>query len=146
MHIGAKYVLQRDVFVWDANSGRPFFDPYVCTPALWLVRPGQHSGWAGYSPLPSVGDYSQTHQPGAIRGVVNAGSMVAFTQIIYHNYFEGDTAYYVFTVLDGPYRKQSMCLNELMSPKPPYSYSIFLVPNPEYIQLRQVPDKATDRR
>jgi hypothetical protein len=115
MKIGQKYLLGRDAFLWDVNHNRPFFDPYPVTPGCWLVVPSQATGWYGSGdPLPSVEEWQKSGGPDGIRGVVNSGTVVSLSSITYYNYVEGDTAYYVFTILNGPYRGRPVCLNDLM--------------------------------
>ncbi len=114
MAIGRKYLLRTDTFLWDVNYDRlPIVDQYPVTPGYWLVMPGQETGWYG-RPLPSVEQWQNSGGPWGIKGVVKIGTVLSLSHITYYNFIEGDTEYYVFTIVDGPYRGREVCLNDLL--------------------------------
>lgn len=108
--IGAVYRLRFPVFCYDTNSGRFFFDPNPVAPGLWLL-PEKSRSW---EELPSLSEYKKTGKPYAIRGVVEAGTSIQLTRITYYNYFEGETSYYEFIFLNGPFKGRRVCANKLM--------------------------------
>src|SRR4051812_31162941 len=79
--IGQVYHLRSSVFYYNANAGRIFFDHYPCTPGHWLL-PECDSSWER---LPSVEDYSKTHRPHSIQGIVGAGTRISLSEVIFHD-------------------------------------------------------------
>jgi hypothetical protein len=136
-HLGQLFVLQHDVYVLDENSNLHF--PW--DDDLWATLPEKETGLYG-SPLPAISEWQRSHQPSEIRGVIRSGAVFSLEKLVYHWYFEGDTSYYRFKVVDGDFRGQTICLNELMSPRSRdrsnyAANNLYKDPNPE--NMRAVP-------
>lgn len=108
--IGAIYRLRLPVYNYDTNTGRIFFNHNPVAPGFWLL-PEKSEAWVN---MPSFSDYKKSSGPAGITGIVQAGSSIQLTKIIYYNYFEGSTSFYEYVFCEGAFKGRRVCGNELM--------------------------------
>ena len=130
--IGQVYRLRSPVFYYNANTGRLPFDHYLCTPEYWLLPERNTS----LEQLPYLEDYLKTLRPNSIRSIVEAGTCLSLRQVLYHDYFEDRSSYYVFTLLDGPLSGRPICANELME-QVSAGDRLHRVPSAAYLEVTQ---------
>jgi hypothetical protein len=138
--IGQTYRLRFPVNYYDFNTGRLPFDHYPVVPGYWLLLEESQAA----EDTKSFSYFVEIEHPDkGIRGVVEAGTSLSLNKIIYHNYFEGETSYYVFLIGDGQFKGRQVCGNELMQQTSPTN-SLRLVPNTKYLEQVTPPDAVLE--
>jgi len=133
MKVGELYIIQNSVFAFDFNTGRMFFDKYPCAPGYWLLPPNFLRRGEMMS-TPSIEEWAPSMKKEGLMGIVPAGTNITFEKVIYHNYFENDTAYYVFQVNEGSFKGRRFCLNKIMLEGNNRPYRI---PDPRFFALQK---------
>jgi hypothetical protein len=136
MHIGQVYVLKDDMFIWNVNAFRPWFDPAESPVTLRLTWPGHESHVSNWeAKMPTIAEYKSSGKPGGICGIMPKGTLLSLDRIDYENRIDTEESKYLFKVIDGIDCGQTFDLADIMLPLPPNRprYLIF-EPNPECMQ------------